>query len=671
MRKFFLLSFLIIFLGLNLNAQTVSTSVGSLPSVGGNLEVPINITGYSSVIHPTFMITMYLEYDLSVLNYVNATNSAHPWLTVTQMSSHRLRIAISDPASTSSFSVSDGTVVKLNFTFNGGNTNLTFPTTGIEPCTYMDENYDEFNIAVTNNQILGGYVSNTISSGTWGTSGNWSLGVVPNAFHNVTVNGSLVTIADNATSNDLVINSGKALTVNSGKTLSVSGTFQINSDATGTGSFINNGTYSGTATVQRYINNNNSWHFLSSPVNNQAIKPNFAPASVATNFDFYKWDQSVSMTAGNLPWINIRDISGAYAAGFDNFTNGHGYLVAYSSGYGTADHVFSGTLNTAAQVMSVSNSVNTFNLLGNPYPSAIDWTLCGSADRTTYLGSANPSIWIWNQSASNYGVYNGSGTNGVTNIIAPHQGFFVQAAATGSFTIPTAAKVHGSQSFLKTTIADLLRLKVSSTANTFSDEIIVNFDANATVDQGAAKWFSMVAAAPSLYSVKNGINLSINTLGTITNNLVVPVGFKAGVNGTYTINASDLNTFTNSTYIYLKDLKTNTIQDLNQNANYTFVGVTSDNAARFELIFTLTPLSIATNQIVNTTNIYSYDNTVFVNSTDNVKQISIYNTIGQSIYSVDKPTGLFQYNLNGNNTGYYIVKVITDKNVSSEKVFVK
>jgi hypothetical protein len=475
-------------------------------------------------------------------------------------------------------------------------------------------------------------------------------------------------------SGDLTINAGKALTLSTGNTLALSGNFIINSDATGTGSFINNGSYAGTAIVQRYIAKDNSWHFVSSPVIGQAIKPAFAPTTVDNTFDFYKWDETIVNSATTFPWINIRDNSGAYATGFTNFVNGQGYLVAYSSSYGgNATHAFSGTMNNTAQSVSVNYGVNNYNLLGNPFPSAIDWNASGYTGRDAVLGT-NAPIQIWNGSVGNYGSYtNGSGgTNNVTNVIAPHQGFFVLATSAGSFTIPTAAKIHpGTQNFLKSSLADILRLKVNSLSNTYSDEIIVNFDNNATLNDGVAKWFSLLSDAPSLYSVKNGNKLSINTLPSITNNLVVPVSFTPGINGMFNIAASDLNSFTSNPFIYLKDLKRNIFLNLNQQTSYTFISTTNDNSERFELIFSLTPLSIQENHIVNTTNIYAYDNILYVNSTERVKQISIYNTIGQLIYSTNNTAGSFKYNLNGKTIGYYIVKVITDKNVSSEKVFVK
>lgn len=509
-------------------------------------------------------------------------------------------------------------------------------------------------------------------SSNWASTGNWSNGV-PCSSTDVTIDGNSpvynpLVLDQNVSCNNLTILDKGKLTVNSGKTLAVAGTFTIKDG----GSYINNGTGANTATVERTIPSDNSWHFVASPVDGAPIKPSFATSVYSTTFDFYKWDEATSQAVGYFPWINIRPPTGStYASGFDNFEIARGYLVAYSSGWNST-HSFVGTLGNGDKTIAITKSMNTYNLIGNPYPSAINWdnaTLQSNA--LASLGSL-PEIRIWNSNSGvgQYGVYvNGAGVNGASNIIAPNQAFFVKAIAANSFVIPNTARVHGAQAFLKSTPSDLLRLKVNSTANTYTDEMIVRFDANATND-GVTKWSSMIATAPSLYSVKNNENYTINTLTGVSSNLVVPVGFKAGANGMYSITASELNSFSTPTYVYLKDLTNNTITDLNSTAMYSFAATTTDNADRFQLIFALSPLSIS-NNVKENTNIYSYDNTIYVNSNENIKQIDVYNTLGQLIKTFENKSGSIVVNMNGNVEGYYIVKVITNTNVYSQKVLVK
>jgi hypothetical protein len=81
---------------------------------------------------------------------------------------------------------------------------------------------------------------------------------------------------------------------------------------------------------------------------------------------------------------------------------------------------------------------------------------------------------------------------------------------------------------------------------------------------------------------------------------------------------------------------------------------------------------VGVNENGNTnTGIYSYDNNIYVNANEQIKQIAVYNTMGQLIKTTNNVNGLQKISMNGHATGYYIVKVITDKNVYSEKVLVK
>jgi hypothetical protein len=634
----------------------------------------VKILGYSVDISFDKNVMTCISTNVTAIKHFPTTN-ASDWVINNAVNPNGIRLEYNDVTQTAYFYPTNTLVCELSFIYNGGNTAITAIASGDG---FFDEGWGTvpsiFHSGFSNGNKVP--ITSKVSGGLWNSSLTWSPGNIPNSSANseifISSNHSTPVVIDANVSTDLnlTINSGAALTVNLGKSLSVAGNFLIKDG----GSFVNYGTSTQTAIAERYIAKDNSWHFLSSPVDAQLIKPNFAPNTVDLTFDFFKWDEGTSVVYPSLPWINIRATNSSYATGFDNFENGRGYLVAYSSAYGgNATHEFNGTLNNGDKSINVGYSVNYFNLVGNPYASAIDWDAAGYTNRDNVLENTDPSIWIWNNTNGNYGTYkkNVAGTNGVTNIIAPHQAYFVQSKAAGTYTTPNTARVHpGTQNFLKSTPNDLLRLKVNSSANNYSDEIIVNFNSNAATNEGVGKWYSMLADAPSLYSVKNNKNLSINTFPSISNNMVIPVSFIAGINGTYNINASELNSFAANTYIYLKDLKTNFIQDLNQNATYSFVGLTTDNTERFQILFAFSPLNIS-NQLVNNSNIYTFENTVYINSNETINQILVFNALGQLIKEINKTDNVNSFSMNGFPTAYYIVKVITDKSVSSEKIFVK
>lgn len=94
---------------------------------------------------------------------------------------------------------------------------------------------------------------------------------------------------------------------------------------------------------------------------------------------------------------------------------------------------FSGTVNKSPQTISLSYSkgpdstYDGFNLVSNPFATSIDW------DEVT-RSSTSPTYYVWDPAADEYADYQSGvgGVNGGTNKIAPFQGFWVQATASGA-----------------------------------------------------------------------------------------------------------------------------------------------------------------------------------------------------------------------------------------------
>ncbi len=498
----------------------------------------------------------------------------------------------------------------------------------------------------------------------WNNNGNWDYGI-PSAITNTVIPANKLAVINSPlnTCNHLTIAASGKLTINTSQSLTVNGDLTLQSDNSATASLITLGTLSvtGTKTIERYIAKDNSWHFLSTPIDNQAIIPAFAPTIPNAYFDFYKWNETIPIS-GNV-WVNIKNIAGNYVSGFNTFENGRGYLVAYSSSYGgSATHSFSGNLNNGDQLIAVTNVSNKYNLIGNPYPSSIDWDITGYTNRNVQLKNANPSIWIWNGASGNYGTYtNGMGTNSVTNIIAPHQGFFVEANTSGSFTIPNSARIHPAQNFMKTNQTDLLRLKVSSAINTYSDEIVINFNNNSTAAEGVVKWFSMIVEAPSLFSIKNNLKYSINTLPELNDNVIVPVGFVAGLNGNYNITVSGIQSFGN---VILEDLKTGIQHNLASNNIYSFNALTNDLQNRFLLYIK----SVGIGELTEETPKIDYNQfTISVfNPWLGKTNLDIYDLNGRIIHSFDVKEGVGNY-IFKSTSGVYLFKMVNDKHIFVKK----
>ncbi len=493
-----------------------------------------------------------------------------------------------------------------------------------------------------------------------------------------------LTIANSSANTTLTIGPLNYLSVNGTLTNNAGNNgLVVNSDATGTGSLIN-GTADVPATITCYITGESqAWHLSSSPVAQQAIQPEFVPLQVpapTTTEDFFAWYEPAGI------WVSFKNTSTAptwnTVNGNTNFADGKGYLVEYLATNPTKQ--FAGNLNASAVSPSLTKTGTgpyaAYNLVGNPYPSAIDWKAASGWNRDNLVSSGGGYVMsIWNDalSAGNYGAFNsaessGSGTNGVTQYIPVGQGFMVKAASAGTLGMADGVRVHNTQPYLKSTNenTNILRIKVTGNANTYSDEIVIEFG-HPTADGGAEKMFSFYETAPSLYTVKPDGNYSIDFRGE-AGAVTIPVSFKAGADGNYTFTASQLETFTSSTAIILEDKQAATMQNLMQNPSYTFSSSKADDGARFLLNFG-DAFSISENAKGQQACVYASGSTIYIaNKSGGLLKgiVTVYNMIGQPVMQQHlSENPLTRINLNGA-TGYYLVKVVTCDQVYSVKVFI-
>jgi len=488
--------------------------------------------------------------------------------------------------------------------------------------------------------------------------------------------------------------------------------FVIASTASGTGSLITNGSVSGRATVERYIASDGHWHLLSSPVANQDIWPQFAPlpspdfpiglgwnkAPTAPfwNWDFYYYNPNCPQTG--LVWVNLRNNDGSYNdklinkgdddAGFGDaipkMTTAKGYLVAYASG--STNHTFSGVLNSGDKPTGFPNSANVYNLIGNPYPSSLDWTSTSWSRTDLATSGSGYDYWIWNEGVGtingNYEVFNSGSTGGTgstTNIskyIAPAQGFWVKAAATDGLIlrIPNAARAHSTQAWLKNSNseANLIRLHLKTSGNTYSDAMVIDINPEYSGTEGSDKLWSFYAEAPEIYAIKGGYNYTIDRYKDLNTNLTINIGTKTGIAADYTITATNIQDFNLSSKVLLEDLKTGIVTDLKQTPAYTFAGAPGDEASRFRLIIG-SPIGIDEPNTNGSFNIYTYENMVYVQN-DKINEsyfVTVSNMLGQV---------LVRTNFSGNSLnriemhsvpGVYVVNVVSNGKTYSQKVVIR
>ncbi len=230
-----------------------------------------------------------------------------------------------------------------------------------------------------------------------------------------------------------------------------------------------------------------------------------------------------------------------------------------------------------------------WNMLGNPYPSTIDWDAAG----WTRTGTDNV-LQIWNPTLAQYASYvGGVGVNGGTRYIASSQAFWVHAiAAAPAISVTEAVKSSVDASFLHSAqqqqINNLLSLTISGTPG--ADQAIVRFDPLATdtfdLNMDALKLGSNDTTVPYLASVTTNLqDLSINTLPSVYANITVPLHVTVVVSGNYTIRRDTISDLPNSMCVILEDLMNGTITQLSQGSYYSCYISDTTSAIRFLLHF--------------------------------------------------------------------------------------
>lgn len=545
----------------SLSTINFSVANSNLPAIGSTFNVPVNVAGFPSNLR---YIEVVLDFNNTVLSEAVIVNLQHPGFTtvVTYPSPGIIKINYNNFVT--AFNVVDGKLFDIQYLYSGGDSPLTFNALS----KYRVGSTITYITSFTNGSVDGDIVSNSISTGAWATAGNWSLGVAPNAYHNVTVaSGGTVTIAASTTGlcNNLTIQSGGQLTVDG--TLTNSGNVLIESNASGTGSLLHNSAL--TATVERYIPGG-GYHFVSIPTT-QASNP---VSGLFTGSYLYRFD------APTQAWIG-------YGSATDTpLTVDQGYMIWYVGGNTTYE--FTGTLNNGSFTAATpSTALGDFNLVPNPYPSAIDWEAASGWSDANFT----PSIWVY--SNGNYVTYNKTTNVGTgTQYIAAGQSFFVETSvASASLSMTNAVRVHNSQPFLKNTKADisnLLNIKVQ--ANDYEDNALVYFNENGSSvynNQFDTYKLDGMSNAPQLYTVKSDdVHVTLNTLPfNINETTIVPLNFSLNSDQEITLDFSGMESFEVSYGIELEDLLTGQIVNLREQASYTFTHSVNDDASRFVLRF--------------------------------------------------------------------------------------
>jgi hypothetical protein len=313
-------------------------------------------------------------------------------------------------------------------------------------------------------------------------------------------------------------------------------------------------------------------------------------------------------------------------------------------------------------------------MLSNPYPSAIDFDGLAGTDNSSLVYNR---YWIWDPSANTY-IYRAASVGG-SQYIQVGQGFFVETKQAGTFNFTNARRAHSNDPF-RSTMANMLTVNAVGGMEGYKDEMIVRFDEGATsgydIEIEAKKWASQNNDATQIWAIaEDNTELAIEVLPTesLTSGMTsVPMHFSCGYNTEYTLSFSDMETFESGTEIWLEDKQTGADWvSVNDNPDYTFTATPNDLQDRFVIHF-FGPTSVDEFGVENTVDIFSYKQDAFVRNNTNeiLKTVNIYTLAGELLQSNEPANIKLNKFWVSNKVGYYVVRVITDKSVYTQKVFI-
>jgi len=482
------------------------------------------------------------------------------------------------------------------------------------------------------------------------------------------------------------------LNVSTGALMSIQGDVTVNGSATGTDntaiviystSAINDGSFifgsgSPNATVQRYITNN-VWHQVSMPVSSGGTTNDFHFA-----FNPRTWLTHWNETTGEWEYLVDTTETRYLGEGYDYYVENTNVTVDFAGPLSSNNFSVNGSTTPA-----ITNVADGYNLIGNPYTSALSVDDDGNNNWT--FTDLEKTIWVLDQSggAANYVTRAvAAGTGSLTDGIIPMgQGFFIHATGSSPLlTIPAARRIHSNQKFYKSAGQKSKYYNVDSyfvldvTKNNTKDEIWVTFAKNGTdgFDNGfdASKLYGN-EGAPQLYinSVSIEKPLSILHLHTLEEReRVVELDFKAGSDGqqVFTANTTGLE----NCRVFLEDRFTGKTQNLNEQNSYIFISSKNDDPNRFLLHFyNTTGIDDPQNGTKGKFLIYAWNKQVYIkNNTSDFSgkiNVSIFDLSGRMLINKKfTNSSLIRIPVVNRNNTILIVRIMTDNILKTTKVII-
>ena len=591
---------------------------------------------------------------------------------------------------------------------------------------------DETTVTVIPNKTWNGSISSD-----WDNDINWTPVGKPNSSDCVTIpvtaNNPIISGSGyNGLAGTLTIHSNATLTVNSGNNITVTDLVDVNTN----GNFIirnnssliqiNDVTNLGIITYERNASVRTlDYVYWSSPVFNQNINSIFNPIIPGPK---YEWNTTIpNSNGGQGNWV---------LPSTTNMTRGKGYIIRGPSSspfnntttntltarfIGTPNNgtiytpIYRGNdTNTATHYgtngVEITNLSDNWNLLGNPYPSAIRGSQFLFDNRTKILGSirlwthnnlpiylTNPfySSFQYNYTASDYLTYNFTGTSCCPAasdelFIGAGQGFFVEMIDGPS----TTDVVTFNNNLRSSTYPNNIFYRNQSSSENNQNYVNLErkriwLDIVNSNNQSSRTLFGYIEGASmevdnffdcptqqsglmSIYSmISNNKFLIQGRALPFNENDVIPIGVEIISAGNYNIAIAGVDDFFNSRDIYLKDNYNNGIIHNLKTSPYNFTSNPGMHNDRFEIIYTNSTLSNTEQNFENEIKVISSTNLSVISNVE-IENIKVFNSLGQKINefsNIDSKEAILKTVIKNQSTYLLQIQLIDGKIINKKIIF--
>lgn len=496
--------------------------------------------------------------------------------------------------------------------------------------------------------------------------------------------------------------------------LSTNDALVLKSDALGTasiGELPNTASITGKISVERFIPARRAYRFLSSPVTtSDYIINNWQNGAFITgnggtdngfdvgNLQGLQFPSMFTLNATSQAWDSIPNTNATnlvQGMGYRMFVRGDRTIDLNSNNATPTTTILTATgthtpgdktFNTSS-IPALSNQFNGYTMIGNPFPSAIDWN-------NVTKSNVSSSYWTWRAQggANNRGAYvnyNASGMissdGNVNKNIESGSAIIVQTSgANPSLTIKESDKtaaMQGSQILGKSAADQLLRITVNEDDSIFADGLVIYTTPEAqntfeTFD--TEKWINPGFTIYSLTS--DNKKVSIQGVPAFVNQRNIQLGIEKTENRTYTMQFSGM--ASSDFKVELLDKFLGKSVDISKQDAYKF-DVTSDIQSksndRFNLVFTTNSTGLNIAEMTNQLSLYPNpaNNEIYLSlltSNAQLCTVEISNQIGQVVYAgmldfIENKTQ--RINIDDIAAGIYVVNISSKTGFYQKIKFVK